>query len=52
MNVMNNDADLLQWLINFLIKMFLVVALKMKLCQTKNKKIIIKKEIIRKFEKR
>ena len=36
LNMMNINADLLQWLINFLIKKLLVVVLKMRICQTSN----------------
>ena len=36
LNVMDINVDLLQWSINFLIKKFLVVVLKVRICQTSN----------------
>ena len=35
-NMMDINVDLLQWSINFLIKIILVVVLKMRIFQTKN----------------
>ena len=45
-NMMDINVDLLQWSINFLIKIILVVVLKMRIFQTKNLLKNFKKQLL------